>query len=115
MKSTRTAAPRNMGWIAGTASAGSLEFREPELPRGYDDEQRAAFRDGYLEGRAWQLGTDHGTTGEEPFGDLDAGGEALLMDALGETGWTTEDNHPLRARLLDTYTEARDSARRNTR
>jgi hypothetical protein len=52
VKTTQTTAPRNMGWIAGVASASSLEFREPDLPRGYDDEQRAAFRDGYLEGRA---------------------------------------------------------------
>ena len=113
MKTTKTTVPGNTGWTAGAASAGSLEFREPDPPRGYDDEQRDAFRDGYLKGRAWQLGTDHGTSGAEPFGDLDAGGEALLMDALGETSWTTEDNHPLRLSLLTTYAEARESAERN--
>src|ERR1700685_2822913 len=113
VKTTTTTAPRNMGWAAGAASAVSLEFREPEPPRDYDDEQRAAFRDAYLEGRAWQLGTGHGSSGENPFGDLDAGGEALLMDALGQAGWTTQDNHPLRLHLLHTYTEARDSAKRN--
>lgn len=113
MKTTKTTVPRNMGWAAGAASTGNLEFREPDLPGGYDDEERAAFRDGYLEGRAWQLGTDHGTSGETPFGDMDAGGEALLMDALGETGWTTQDNYPLRLGLLETYKDARESASRN--
>jgi hypothetical protein len=32
-------------------------------------------------------------------GDLSQGGKALLMDALGEMGWTTEDNNPLRLSL----------------
>jgi hypothetical protein len=113
MNTTKDVAPWNMGWAAGAASAGGLKFREPDPPLGYDDEQRTAYREGYLEGRAWQLGNDHGAAGTEPFGDLDEGGEGLLMDALGEVGWTTEDNHPLRLRLLMIYTGALEVAERN--
>jgi hypothetical protein len=99
-----------VGWAAGTAGAWSFEFREPDPPHGYDDDERAAYRAGYVEGRALQLGIDHGAAGAEPFGNLDEGGEALLMNALGEVGWTTEDNSPLRLRLLMTYMRAREEA-----
>lgn len=105
--------PRDMGLATGAASTGSLEFREPEPPREYDSAQQEVFREGYLEGRAWRLGQLHGSTAAEPFGDLDQGGEALLMDALGESGWTTEDNHPLRLKLLVAYKEARELAERD--
>ena len=41
-----------------------------------------------------------------PFGDLDDDGSAALMDALGETGPTTQDNHAHRVRLVTAYREA---------
>jgi len=50
-------------------------------------------------GAPWQLGPDRGTAGAGSFGDLGQSGKVLLMDALGETWWTTEDNYPLRLSL----------------
>jgi hypothetical protein len=58
----------------------------------------------------WQDGRDcrPGTT---RFGDLDAGGKAQLMTALGETGPTTEGNHPRRLALLQAYRDAYTQAK----
>lgn len=52
---------------------------------------------------ALHLGRHHKRAGSFPFGDLDAGGEALLMDALGETGPTTADNHARRLAMVEAY------------
>jgi hypothetical protein len=51
---------------------------------------------------ATQLGTKNGAAGTE-LGLID---EARLMDALGETGPTTEENHPQRLALLQAYSDA---------
>jgi hypothetical protein len=58
-------------------------------------------------GEAGRLGTTHGQAGIAPYGDL---GDADLMTALGETGWTTEANHDWRSQLCDAYRTAWESA-----
>ena len=60
---------------------------------------------------AVELGAAHRAAGTAPFGDLDDTGSALLMDALGETGPTTEGNHPGRVALVDAYRDALEGRR----
>ena len=55
------------------------------------------------------LGAMHGRAGTTPYGDLDLD-DSPLMTALGETGPTTEDNHPRRLALLDAYRDAYQQA-----
>jgi len=80
---------------------------------------------------ARRLGREHGRAGTTPFGGpghaypessqtgtpsytdyvyWDAG-SANLMDALGETGETTEENHATRAALVAAYCDTYDQAR----
>jgi hypothetical protein len=51
------------------------------------------------------LGRIHGHGSVTPYGDLADAGSADLMTALGETGWTTEENFPRRLAMLDAYRE----------
>ena len=55
--------------------------------------------------RALELGRQHHAAGVAPFGDLADAGSALLMDALGQAGPTTQDNHYFRMALCEAYTE----------
>lgn len=59
---------------------------------------------------AVRLGDQHGREGAQPYGDVSDGGSALLMDALGETEPTTEENAPLRLALVDAYLAAYEAA-----
>src|SRR5205807_740935 len=44
---------------------------------------------------AADLGRDHGRAGTRPYCDLEIDGDATaLLQALGETEWTTDANHP---------------------
>jgi hypothetical protein len=53
--------------------------------------------------RAIDLAREHRNAGIAPFGDLADEGSALLMDALGETGWTTEENQFDRWAAVNAY------------
>jgi hypothetical protein len=55
---------------------------------------------------AAQLGALHGAARYRPYGDLDDGGGALLLTALGETDPADAENRPRRRVLLETYREA---------
>jgi hypothetical protein len=81
------------------ASSGSLEFREPGRTVTTRMSRRRHTGRVTFMGAPWQLGPDRGTAGAGSFGDLGQSGKVLLMDALGETWWTTEDNYPLRLSL----------------
>ena len=89
------------GYDAAADAAASLLERSTELravaARFTAGEASAA------ELHATVLGALHQMTGKRPFGDLDMGGEALLMDALGETGPTMVTNVAHRIMLLDAY------------
>ena len=87
----------NIGYLAG------VEGKPPTRRSDYSDGQWAAYLEGRTEAAARMLGYRHSLEGTEPFGDLDDGGSALLMDELGETGPTTEANHAFRVMLLSEY------------
>lgn len=55
---------------------------------------------------ARRLGTEHGTAGTVPYGDLESTGSADLMTALGEHDDTSDENQDRRTRLLITYRDA---------
>jgi hypothetical protein len=76
-----------------------------------------------------RLGDEHGRAGITPFGEPghmheSAGscgytsyvcwdqGSSRLLDALGDSGDTTDENHGLRAALVKAYCDAYDAARR---
>ncbi len=61
------------------------------------------------ERRAVRLGSRDAMAGK-PMPWWDAGGDAELMDELGETGPTTERNWDARRRLMDAYDEGYDGA-----
>ena len=56
--------------------------------------------------RAAALGSQHREHGIAPYGDLDDGGSACLMNELGETSETTEENWCQRIAMCEAYTEA---------
>ena len=56
--------------------------------------------------QAAALGRQHREYGIAPYGDLDDGGSAHLMDELGETSETTEENWCQRIAMCEAYTEA---------
>lgn len=60
---------------------------------------------------AARLGADHGSQGQQPYGNLTDDPTALLA-ALGETGPATDDNAHLRAWLTGDYTTAWERAAR---
>jgi hypothetical protein len=60
---------------------------------------------------AARLGREHGEAGESPFvTDGYAFRENDVMEALGETGATTEASHAHRVALLDAYCAAHTAA-----
>jgi hypothetical protein len=60
---------------------------------------------------AAELGRVHGRTGTLPYCDLEINGDATaLLQALGETEWTTGANHPHRLSLVTAYAEAYQQA-----
>ena len=60
----------------------------------------------YQEDRARMLGANHGAILVRPYGDLDDGGDAGLLAALGVTGDTTDGNAPERLALVEIYQRA---------
>ena len=67
-------APWNLGYL--TASRGL----PPDAPKAYDDQERAAFLDGYCEAASYWAGTVHARGAAPPWRRAD------LMDALAELG-----------------------------
>jgi hypothetical protein len=60
---------------------------------------------------AADLGREHGRARTQPSCDLEIDGDATaLLQALGETEWTTDANHPYRLSLVTAYAEAYQQA-----
>jgi hypothetical protein len=53
-------------------------------------------------GKAYRIGTRDALAGR-PALDMDDAASAVLMDELGETGWTSESNYPRRMRMCEAY------------
>jgi hypothetical protein len=76
--------------------------------------------DGYLSTNAEPLTTEEQVTRARRLGavhygagvhlDMQDEDSAQLMDALNETGPTTEDNHPARYRMCEAYEDGRQAA-----
>ena len=92
MQTTKTTAPRNTGWITGVASAGSLSSGNRIFLAATTMSSGPRSRDGYLEGRAWHLGADHGAArrgtvrglGRRRRGALDGRARGSLLDHSGQ-------------------------------
>jgi hypothetical protein len=108
MTSTNTTAAWNSGYAAGVAG------QRPARRSDYTGAQWAAYLEGHTEACAYMLGIHHGTDHAEPFGNLADAGSALLMDALGQTGPTTEANHPHRVALVAAYADGPRAGRQVT-
>jgi hypothetical protein len=59
---------------------------------------------------ARRLGREHASARQAPYGDLDDGGSADLMTALGETDETTAENWDHRRRLCAAYMDGWEAA-----
>ena len=106
---------RRTGKPAFTALIGMMRDEDHRQALREDQQRQQAAEAGTgtmstMEAAAAQLGTEHGSEGSAPFGDLDDAGSGDLMTALGETGETTDANFGYRVSLLDAYRDAWEAA-----